>query len=231
MLYIELCGTPGCGKTLLCNEIVPELLNLGYRVMNISVKELNYDFRLKLERKIKTYRYRHYLKNRKIIKAINQIKLGKQEEGTLLWKDRMLETYYDVFQAKKKKMDVCIIDEGFIQYLTSIYHEKIIDDNIMPFIRVIEKELYAKQSVIIDCHIETNNNYQQLISRNKPGDRFLTGDETTDKILLQHKRRNIDMVLGKIEHKEIIQVQWNHGYDKKNIINMIEKKLISSLGC
>lgn len=206
MILIEFCGTPGCGKTTVCDEVEQELLGLGYSVKNLQKRKFPATYTDKIQVVIERFCFRHVPHNRKIKKALQVIKPYLAEDSLINWPDRILEVSYRIKKAEKAGVEVGLLDEGCLQFITSVFHGKTVTKDVQCLIDVLVKEVYKNRTLIFDCKIDELENYQRLVKRNKPDDRFLTGGKENSLFLLKQKRNNISIVLEMLNRtsKELI---------------------------
>ena len=229
MTIIEFCGTPGCGKTTICNQIEGVLLQQGYNVVNLHKKIYRYSnkftFLNRIINKLLECIYKFYPLNKQLKKALQVLSPYRSNDSTD-WINRILGYYYWVRIAEKKGVEIALFDEGCLQFITSIFHEKKVEFDSKDIVDALKSIVYRNRTIFIDCLIDINDNYQRLLSRNRKDNRFFNGDEKSIVKLLKQKRENIDIVLGILEpDNQIILNLSSDDNDIKSIIDKITEKL------
>lgn len=207
MLLIEFCGTPGCGKTTICDRIEEELQQQGIQVRNLQKRGFPATYKDKLKVKIERFRFRNYVPNRRLKKALKVLLPYYDKNSLIHWPNRILESFYRAKKAEKDGIEVGLFDEGCMQFITSVFHEKEVPDEIRSLVDSIDEELYQNRIVFFDCHIDLEENYERLEKRAKPNDRFLTGSREENLTLLKTKRERIDTVLGMLKGQTVMRVE------------------------
>ncbi len=226
MVIIEFCGTPGSGKTTICDRIEEELQQQGIRVRNLQKRSFPATYRDKLRVVIDRFRFRNYFPNRRLKKALETLMPYFDENSLIHWPNRILESFYRTKKAEKQGIEVGLFDEGCMQFITSVFHEKEIPDEIQSVVDSLCKELYRENAVFFDCHIELTENYKRLEERGKPDDRFLAGSREENLALLKIKRERIDTILGMLKGQTIMRVEGKDTEQAVNeILNIIKQKL------
>lgn len=227
MLIVEFCGTPGCGKTTLCDEVEVELRALGYRVKNYQKPKQRVTF---LERAKGVWIrccYRYLCANKKIKAALKTIRPYMKEDSHFYWVDRILELYYVIMQGEKVGEQIALLDEGCIQFITSVFHEKKVPPGIQPLVDALADEFYKNHTIIYNCQIDLEENYRRLLKRGKSNDRFLKEDKLESFQLLSQKRENIESVLKMLESKAPSLIGQRFGFPSKDIVvKMIKERLV-----
>lgn len=220
MVIIEFCGTPGSGKTTICDRIEEELQQRGICVRNLQKRSFPATYRDKLRVVIERFRFRNYVPNRRLKKALRTLLLYFDKNSLIHWPNRILESFYRTKKAEKHGIEVGLFDEGCMQFITSVFHEKEIPDEIQSVVDSLCKELYREEAVFFDCHIGLAENYERLEERGKPDDRFLAGSREENLALLKTKRECIDTILGMLNGQTIMRVD---GTDTEQAVNEILK--------
>lgn len=226
MILIEFCGTPGCGKTTLCDAVEEELLEKGYKVRNLQKKSFPATIKDKIQVVINRFCFRYYLPNRKLKKALEVIKPYLAQDSLINWVDRILETFYRIKKAEKAGVEIGVLDEGCLQFITSVFHGKTVSQDVQTLIDVLVEELYKNRSVVFDCKIDSEENYERLVERNKPDDRFLAGTKEESICMLKQKRQNIEIVyeMVKKQHADML-IEGNVFPTKEAVLQMIYDKV------
>lgn len=218
MVIIEFCGTPGCGKTTVCDRIEEELQQQGIRVQNLQKRGTPTTYTDRLKEKMERIRFRNYFPNRRLKKALEVLMNYYDRDSLIHWPDRILESFYRTKKAEKDGIEIGLFDEGCMQFITSVFHEKEIPKEIQSVVDSICEELYCGRALFFDCYIDLTENYERLEKRDKPKDRFLAGSREENLALLKLKRERIDTVLGMLNGYTIMRIE---GTDTEQAVNSI----------
>lgn len=207
MIIIEFCGTPGCGKTTICDRVEEELLQQGIQVRNLQKRGFPVTYRDKIRERIERFRFRNYVPNRRLKKALGVLLPYYDKNSLIHWPNRILESFYKAKKAEKAGIEVGVFDEGCMQFITSVFHDKAIPDEMQSLVDALCKELYQNRALFVGCRIDLKENYERLERRGRPDDRFLAGSREENLALLKTKRDRIDTVLGMLKQQMVIQVE------------------------
>lgn len=206
MQYIEMMGCPGCGKSTLfrkTKELLQQenLIVLGLRDVFFYHRRDGKKGRLIARIFMDFLNYPVYLSA-----LLFTLKHGKRLSS---WKylGSFLFLYYELnYVMKHETVDVLLFDEGIIQYLSSIPHDRLLSKNISDekiLKRYIEDRINPR---IIDCRLTMEENIRRIRDR-KADTRFsrIKNDEILISIM-NVKRCNLDRLSG--------------GFFKELILNM-----------
>ena len=229
MIIIELCGTPGCGKTTF-SEMLYKELKKSYRVFILHGLRKSYSNKL-TGLKEKLYRSL-YRKSETIDETLcNYINyIGNVYESEVLdsIRKKMLYKDYIIKYCEKRGVEIMIIDEGFVQNMSSLIHEKQVDGKyVKECLQYIEKKIYRNRLLLIHCYIDVDEDIKRLKLRNSQGDRYLIGDNIEIKKRLVNNENNISQLVAflaseKITHIDATELQEKSG----SAIKKIEKGII-----
>lgn len=227
-MYIELCGTPGCGKSYLLEKLDTILINCNYKVMNLShekKKDTNKPF---FKKKFTGAIHRIYILFSKSIKkerdAIQEyIKINPIKNESKVFYYILLNEMRKAKIADQLTYDMILCEEGIVQSITSLSHSKNMQDDAHKMIDVINSEFYnSVPSIIFYCYVDQTLNIERLKNRNKIGDRFLFQDETNIKNALSIKNNNILYVLNRLTKVKVIPINIS---DSDKALSFIIKQL------
>lgn len=225
MLIIEFCGTPGCGKTTLCDAVEQELQASGYPVKNLQKRKLPVTYADKIGGMLERFCFRHAFYNRRLKKVLRSIRPYLAEDSRINWTERILEASYRIKKAEREGMRVGLFDEGCLQFITSVFHGKTVTQEVQSLITVLLEEVYKNRTLIFDCQIDAAENYCRLVRRNRADDRFLAGDKEESLRLLKQKRDNINLVLEMVEGQSKGLLRSSACFPEKEfVLGEIEKK-------
>lgn len=196
MKIIEFCGLPGSGKSTLCKTLIKRV-NVG--------KVYAYKDFIKFvatDKRRKQYYTAVSLNpfRRKYLKLLK--KFVSKYDDVSVQAVCVLIAFYDVISliGVFDRKGVVILDEGFVQNITSIAHLSIIEDSeeLTSLVEYITKKI---DIVLVDCHVSYENVVNRLRGRNGK-DRFNSIDDDEKlKEALAVKRHNIAVVAEKIPCK------------------------------
>lgn len=198
MKIIEFCGTPGCGKSTLCDMLEERLRSEGKKVINLQKREKCDTPYKKLKKIFRILCYKAYPKNVELKKSLYDLANKQNDKKTSKkWADRILEANWLIHQAEKQRVDFALFDEGPIQFLTALLGDGIEADNRV--LKSINSCLYQNDVQIYYGRIALAENISRLRNRKRHGDRFAEG--TTEEIgeKLRKKKISIEQVLSALE--------------------------------
>lgn len=226
MVIVEFCGTPGCGKTTICDLIEEELQQQGIRVRNLQKRGFPRTYRDKIKVVIERFCFRNYAPNRRLKRALKVLLPYYDKCSLIHWPNRILESFYRTRKAEKSGIEVGLFDEGCMQFITSVFHEKELPDEIRELVDSLSEELYQNRVIFVDCRIDLTENYERLEKRDRPNDRFLAGSREENLALLKTKRERIDTVLGMIKGQMVVHIDVkNTEQAVKEILEVIRQRL------
>jgi gluconate kinase len=189
MNIIEFNGLPGCGKSTICNEVLKKfskdkIISLDDVINLNSENRIKNMFNLiKILINLKLFGF-----NIRIIKF--SLRFGF-DYTRLIFAARLIKFNGNLhYYSKEYPEKIVILEEGYIQYLTSIPHN---------FEVVITKELkdivkYVKANynlTYIHCEIDDETNYNRLSNRNFTASRFDALSKKELEEILKIKYKNI----------------------------------------
>lgn len=195
MIIIEFTGLPGVGKTTACDELEQNLRNDGFRVSNFQKMLPGKSVLQKVTRRLYAYRAIYSWRNRKLYKVLQALDLNDSKELDF-WKKRILIMNYRIM-TEASHYDFIVLDEGVITFITSLYHNVWMDQK-----ESAQKiwdticDVYKKNTLRIQVDAPIETVIDRLLSRNKPGDRFICENRVKMKELLELKGHNIELVSG-----------------------------------
>lgn len=219
MIIIEFCGAPGVGKTSQSKALLKyftekEYTAIDYMMWYFSDTSILGRVTRKMRNILKYFTreaFRIYvvcLKNRCLWDNPNK----------KYWIARILEAYLCIRSCKRKNFDILIFDEGVIQYITSIFHEKNIKMDDLNSAKILLQNNICDEKLIINCLLDFEENVNRLIERHRSGDRFIGENDSQIKRMLDLKIDNINKVLALADSNKIFSVNVSHFDNAQQLI-------------
>ena len=200
MKIIELNGLPGCGKSTLHRELIRVLK----RDSIITLKDI---IELRSQNKIQNFinlfkillNFKFIIFNIKVIKFSFEYKISFDN---FIFAARLMKFNGNLnYLVKCYSNKIAILDEGYIQYITSIPHNKevIKSKNLEEIVNYILRNYTIN---FIHCEIDEKTNYTRLNNRNFSGSRFDTLPKHQLIEILKVKHKNICTIRSLVDIKE-----------------------------
>lgn len=231
-MYIELCGTPGCGKTYLQEKFKENLTQYGYKIRDLNCKKsdtFNESFFIKkyngVIRRIQIFASIKIIKERKAIRKY--IKANPIEDESRIFYHMLLNEMRKIKIAQYSKYDIILGNEGIVQSMTSLSHSKVMQTDAFEMIDSIDNYFYSfVPTIIFYCYVNQDVNIQRLKNRNKSGDRFLFSEKEDIKNALSVKEKNILFILKRIKNVKIIPINISNADDALLLmLEQLEEKI------
>lgn len=186
MRVIEFCGTPGCGKTTLCKELIKEFKNKGFAAFDYNelktgkFKAVCHYFFKKgfLGTAFKLFFYNGFINRDRLVYGIKIAVVNAQIKD---W-------------SSEGKCDYLFFDEGILQYITTLSHGKEVSN--LEKLPVTLKALYSNaDTYVVHCNLDVETNITRLSKRGNEGDRYVIDDKEKQLKALQLKADNISKVV------------------------------------
>ena len=222
--FIELVGLPGCGKSTLVKSIMETLskdkklvvlnrksfssiINFMWKnrwsIPFIALYKLLFSCHLKLKMSLIRYMSRYEVNSLSVIYAIYIIDI------------------YSFVKKNNHKNIIILLDEGIIQFLSSIAHNiKIENNSDMLGLYSCLRDL-IENSVYVRCNIPLDMVVQRIKIRNR-NDRFACSNTLTD--LLKVKQDNINYLVEILTSKScIVEIDMMKSieYNKETLLKKI----------
>lgn len=225
-MVLELYGCPGCGKSTVTARTIDMLWEKGFRC--VDYKQLFFNHH--------NNGFTRYISYIQAVCNLHYYTLTKKIFKTArIFKCRPRYAFYlttmcqRIIQCEKASENtVILLDEGIIQFVTSLAHEKSLNDcgMIEPLTTQIKKEgIFLKP---IDCVLPMEDNIVRLTGRGKRS-RFLEAENEKElERLLQTKRENLSFVstfFDPVLTLDMTQpVEENAGILYRMILSLMENK-------
>lgn len=219
MVLIEMCGCPGCGKSTLMEEVIKILLQEGKSVL--TEKELH-----------KNSKISSLLSKCGLLFSLSNVRLKMRLFSywascgfglhSFRYVIRVLEV--DKYVRSGYNTDFLFLDEGAIQHLTSVSHEKkvVISKELT---NLVFQRLYCKNAIVLNCTLPFDRNVERLLKRQRKGDRFIKVSDQETIEALKIKKNNIESVLDAMQIETLYQIDTS---DLESAVNKVISVLISN---
>ena len=209
MRVIEFCGTPGCGKTTLCDQLLDELKAKGFTANNYN----------ELKGSV-SKAFFHYLFKKGFFGSCMRLMfvMGFPNRDRIVYgiKIAVVRCQLDDW-SKSGKTDYLLFDEGILQYITTLSHGKPIA-KLEKLPKVLKPIYESANTSVISCSVDIDTNIERLKKRGNKGDRYLTGDIEQQKTNLELKSKNIQAVIAYFAPSKLLQIDTANS-DALNEIN------------
>ncbi len=192
MQIVELSGLPGCGKSTLLALVKQRFEKEGYQVY--TFEEIMKDgplFRGAFL-SFQIQRIKPSIRNNvdRIQRFYSDFPYDKKREYFMR---TLLELYARLLVVcGKKAKAVVLLDEGILQYLSSIPYDVLIDEKLLTKDQVRKLISCIDKYVIVDCRVPLEEDIRRLKARNRENDRYCRLDEEQLLRTLNVKQENLD---------------------------------------
>lgn len=229
MIIVEFIGISGCGKSTLSKRIQTELRKKGISSVNLQkTPEKGFSFQAKVTHYIHSKLAIFSKKNRHFMNTIaNELTNVGLVSGDIhhYWTEKMLMLNYDILKAERRKVDIGLIDEGCIQFLTSMLFKAKADERFLPVVEVLKEEIYKDRTIIINCELEPEICNERMVARGR-GSGDYNGDSVEKTIKnLQRRRFNLDFLMEPLDKEKIITVKMEGDDSIDAIMNFILQEM------
>lgn len=207
MIVLEFNGLPGSGKTTVSDNLVKKIKENNKNVITLS--DVLYNTTLPFYNRyiqlvISLLSWRDFIINLYTIRLFLRFRINKE---SIIFLTRFIILNHKLGRMiKKNNYDVLILEEGIIQYLTSIPHDKrVCRDKVTKALCLLLKNKFS-DIVHIQCEIDINNCVKRIQSRKNPNNRF---DQVEGKKLfklLKVKEYNLNIVRSLINNQNNIKI-------------------------
>lgn len=210
MILLELCGTPGCGKSYLIDILCRRLEEKGIpaRVAEGTAARRSLPF---VQRKLLGARQKLRLALSPRIKAertaLREYIAANGVEGYSMSFYTTLFTEALAVKSGKEQEGVFIPAEGMVQALTSLSHGRKMGEESLAMISAVDGGVYAaRPSLLVFCDLSVETNIDRLEGRGKKGDRFLLDSREATAAALELKKENLRFVFDSVTHPRKLTV-------------------------
>lgn len=226
MILVEFCGAPGTGKSTVAGRLVEEL-----RKENISVLTRN---DILSEESGSAGKLRDLL-----MSIIKHPALSLYTYSTCLeygakvsnfrYASRLLKLVFLLEKAMaKNEYRICVLDEGIVQYITSIPHDKTIKDTGAVRKLIHKLQLLFSETRFVFCDLDKETIYNRLINRESSGARIAALSPEQKKKLIDVRVKNMDYIRTGLNGSRVYTVDMSQSSDRIDLelwdICMCERK-------
>ena len=214
MRVIEFCGTPGCGKTTLCDLLTDELKAKGFTANNYN----------ELKGSVSKAFFRYLFKKGFIGSCMRlMFVMGFPNRDRIVYGIKIAVVRCQIDEwSKSGKTDYLLFDEGILQYITTLSHGKAIV-NLEKLPKVLKPIYECADTSVISCSVDIGTNIERLKKRGNKGDRYLIGEAEQQKANLELKDKNIQAVIAYFAPSNLIKIDTASSDALKEITGFVLK--------
>lgn len=182
MIIIELVGLPGCGKSTIIDIARGKRKDLFITRRDLFGIKIPYIW-------LKQYSIKRRLWNdlRDIYRKTNMMKKK-------FYFERLIQLIlYLTYCSESNPNSVILLEEGIVQYFSSLAYETDLDINLT---KVINEQLSTFNPIVIDCKIPVEIACKRINTRKKSGDRYMIDNIAFQHKIMIQKRKNLDYILN-----------------------------------
>ena len=221
-LIIEFVGLPGCGKSTVVESILPILQN-----EKVIITRSDFSRTIGIMRRypilapfVTMYyltkpKYRELKSN--LFRFALQFPIKKQGLIYVVY----VIVLYELIQKNINRSKIIILDEGIIQFLSSIPHDISIDNNILLHNLVLNLKSVLGYFLFVECDLSIETVIERIKKRNRQ-DRF-SHDNNNIRSLLLTKKNNLNLLTNEIAMQKI-QIDMSNPVDFN--VNIILKSFL-----
>lgn len=194
MIIVEFYGLPSCGKTTTITCLKNNLVSQGYHVGTLpEILLAAGDFKRKWY-KLTARRFPEFA----LLQLISEEKLQQDKIHRSRKALKRIFYEYHVLSKMKDSFDFCLVDQGLIQGLLSVYYDVGINNNTL--VNNLLSELYDKifveKVLAVNAELSVNEAVDRIIARNKTGKQagrldLLSGERLKEVMNVQFQNINI----------------------------------------
>lgn len=195
MKIVEFNGLPGVGKSTLSDRFIKQLLKKNILIADLKDVVFknqknsfeNYLYIIKKICSLKSIKF-----NIAVLRFTKDYKLSKQN---VVYALRLIKLYNKLIDIiDEDEFDYIVLDEGILQYVTSIPHDNLIEKNknFYNVCNIIKKNF--KDFLYIDCYLKKDELFSRIRKRNNTINRFDTLPEDQLENILIVKQKNINIL-------------------------------------
>ena len=187
MVIVELCGVPGCGKSTLLSYYEKHYNNKHFLMRNDLYPSSRILRNIQVRFDLIFYRFFKQKREEDIFKDLFE----KYADAPIHSKFRIIDLYKRISRLHDQK-GILVLEEGPIQYLTSLSPKKIIElrSEIKDYFTLYDSFEYH----VVYCVCDNETSINRIANRNKaPG--FFNVNRIDIDELIEVKRANIETII------------------------------------
>ena len=206
-MIVEFIGESGCGKTTLANSVLPGIANAmrkGHRNTGDNVRAY--------------FKFRRNRELRKIYSGIVRLAFDTNGFRRFAKNSLYLAGHVDVMRQDREDPGMWIIDQGYLQFLQSIYFYK--EPQNDDYKRVISTLFDNTDYLVVACKCDTLTLLNRINKRREDRTRGQSADsynrriENANKELLELHDKNMERVLSCIPEDRFIIIDTSDDLEK-----------------
>lgn len=218
-MIVEFCGIPGSGKTTISDQVLKTINekenNRTFYPRNVILGKNQFWGKVihRLDRHF--FRCYQFGKRKKIITLAEKIAKEKNAKNQK-YIYRLIELTEAIHRQQHEKN--MMLDEGIIQYLTSLSYDKELEMNeqMDELIQIVFPQI--QDYYIIDCEISLEESINRLNKRNRKQkhDRYNIDDLQLQKKIMSVKQKNIRHLMNHpyVQKKRVLKIDMTENMDQ-----------------
>ena len=200
MTIIEFIGSPGSGKSSICNRTMDHFEDMGLKVGNIHRDEIR---KGAVSRKILSAKSKFMPCTSSLRSAITEYTSKVPEYHGSVWERDLLNAAYKLSCPYVRAMDYAFFDEGPTQYVSAMMNGIPINDDILPLIDTINDSIYKCDVIAFFIQLDVDSIVERISKRNRSGDIYLSDDVDDMRSRITLKENNLRYLAEHLNYKEI----------------------------
>lgn len=233
MIIVEFVGLSGCGKSTLCKKVIKELKRKGIRVASLQkTPEKGYSFSAKVDQFIKSKIAIHSRKNQRFLKSlVDELIKSGLTDGDIhqYWVEKILMLNNAIIMAERFGVQIGMVDEGFLQFVSSILNKREASDHLYPLIDLFKKEIYKSRTVFVKCELEPEKCLERMRARGRGAGVYChTSDRNAIISNLLIRKKNLDFELSAMESEKQVSVRMEGDDNIESVLELIYQEFEKS---
>ena len=223
MIMVEFAGTPGCGKSTVCQMAAEKLREEGISARDVLRDEMKLGKAARMRFRLG---YKRSPRDAALRREVKRFVAAHPGKTAVRFGLEILKASYKLNLARYQALDVVLMNEGPTQFLTSIAHMERLDARAL--IEEMNKAIYRRHKVIlIDTTLEEQENIRRIMDRHNVHDRFYSEDAGELAAMLRVKRANIDSAAALLEYSgHFCFDNAESAATAQEVVRMIEEALV-----
>ena len=221
MRIYEMVGCPGCGKSTACDIVTKRLRDEGQKVGNLA--DFYFQHRKGRKKFGMIFRILFNFANYPLyIDAIRlKLKYGGKNGNWKYVGSLIFFMYEIVFVNKKESFDILVLDEGIIQYTSSLFFSEKLPKAFSadPVFAHLKKR--GINPVVLLCDIGLEENIKRLKGRNVKTRFSQIPDDRLGEIM-QTRKENLEIISGGFKHVHRVDMTATPEVISDNMMKLIK---------